>query len=605
MPFIARKTLSETFLERLKTTPKAPAFQYKDGEWRTITYGEFHKECRLVSFGLMGLGIQPGDRVAILSNTRYEWALCDMAILGAKGVTVPIYASNTASDAAYILNDSGARVVIVESAMQLEKLAEKRGELKTVEKIVVMESAGMQSAAAKPDTLSLQALRELGRREETTKTEAFEKNLMSARPDEWVTICYTSGTTGIPKGAILTQDNFASVMEDASVVIGREIKPEAEVIVSFLPYSHIFGKVEHVLGYTFGWKVAYAENLDRLVANLAEIRPTVIFAVPRIFEKAYTRIQNMLLEGSGVKQKLFDWALAVGRRYHSALWENRRPSAADLAQYLIADRLVFSKIQARFGGRMKFAVSGGAPLPREIGEFFEIAGLQLLEGYGLTETTGPTNVNLPGASKLGTVGRPLPDVSIKIAEDGEILIKSRKIFAGYFNKPEATKNVHRDGWYYTGDIGYIDKEGYLKITDRKKDIIVTSGGKNVAPQKIENLAKSQKFVNQFVVHGDRRPYLSALLTLDKDQVIQYANEHQILFSAYSELVKHPKIQGLIQKRVIDPINQQLASYETVKKFIILDEEFTVEKGEITPSLKIRRGIIEKKYQAELDRMYEA
>lgn len=618
MPFITRPTITETFLERVRATPDVVAYQYKPTHpeqgpvnlWKQVTFRQHYDYVKLVSFGLMGLGVQPGDKVVILSNTRYEWPVCDFAILGASAITVPIYASNIPDDVLYILNHADAKVAFVEDAKQLQKILEKRLEkpdcLPRLEKIIVIEASAMSLAArhqnATKDVITLKALEELGRREEAKSPSRFDANLMAAKPEDLITICYTSGTTGVPKGAMITHDGLMSVLEDAVAVIHPYIKPEHEVLLSFLPFSHILGKVESMMLHTFGWRQAFAENLDKLMVNIAEIRPTVMCSVPRIFEKAFNRINSVVDSGPESKRKLFAWAMQAGRRYYQAVWDHRAPTFTEKAEYAAAKALVLNKVAQRFGGRLQFAICGGAPLPREIGEFFQIVGIKVLEGYGLTETTAPVSLNLPDDPRFGAVGKPLPEVQIKIGSDGEILIKSRKVFKGYYKMPKETEETLTEGWFHTGDIGHLDAEGFLHITDRKKDLIVTSGGKNIAPQKIENLARSQKIFSQFVVHGDRRHYLTALVTLDQDQVIKYASENQILFSEYSELIKNPKILALVQ-RTIDELNQQLANFETIKKFVILPADFTIESGELTPSLKVKRGLVNKRYRSELDSMY--
>jgi long-chain acyl-CoA synthetase len=618
MGLITKKTITETFLERVKATPNKVGFQFKPtysemgpiGQWKEVTFKEFYQECRVVSFGLMGLGVKPKDHVVILSNTRYEWSLCDMAILGTGAITVPIYASNTPDDVAYIANHCEAHVIILEDEKQLKKVLDQKIEkpesFPFLEKIVVLDPAAMRLAGQYQEgvknVLTLQALKELGKREEAKDPTRFDRYLSSANSKDLITICYTSGTTGVPKGVMITHDNLMSVLEDCVTIVGKYIDSEDSTVLSFLPFSHIFGKVESLAVYTFGWKVAFAENLDKLMANLGEIRPTLLFSVPRIFEKAYNRITGMVDSGSPIKKKLFQWAFEVGNRYYNAIWNNKSPQLTDALQYEAAKRVVFSKVSQRFGGRLQFAICGGAPLPREIGEFFQITGIRVLEGYGLTETCAPVAVNVPEEVRFGTVGKPLPEVTVKIAEDGEILIKSRKVFEGYYKMESETEKVLENGWFHTGDIGHLDSDGFLKITDRKKDLIVTSGGKNIAPQKIENIAKVQKLVSQFIVHGDQRNYLTALVCLDRDQIIQFANDNQILFSEYSELIKNPKILSLVQ-RIIDDINKQLASFESVKKFVILPNDFTIESGELTPSLKVKRSFVNKKYKAELDSMY--
>lgn len=603
MPILIRPTITETFLERVKLAPDRVAFHHKQlNEWKSVTFRQFHDSVRLLSYGLMSLGIGKGDKVALLSSTRLDWTLADMAILGAGAVTVPIYPSNTPEDVRYILSHSESKAVVVEDSAQLRKILDLK-EAAGVERIIVIEPAAMSAGARDAkNILTLQALEELGKREEGNDPARFERNLREAKPDDLITICYTSGTTGVPKGVLLTHDNLMSALEDATQLLEGAIEPEDQLILSFLPFSHILGKYESLSIHVFGWQEAFAESFDKLPANFQEIRPTLVFAVPRIFEKAFTKITSELAHKPAATQGLFHWAITAGKATFEARWEKKRPRLLDLAQYELADQLIFRQIRAGFGGRLRYAVCGGAPLPKQIGEFFDIVGIRILEGYGLTETCAPIAVNSPHHPRFGTVGKPMPEVAIRIAEDGEILVKSRKVFKGYHRMPEETAAVFKDGWFQTGDIGLIDEEGMLRITDRKKDLIVTSAGKNVAPQKIENLAKSQKLLNQVVVHGDRRNYLTALVTLNRQLIIQYASENQVLFSEYSELVKHPKVVTLVQN-AIDAINSQLASFETIKKFIILPAEFTVEGGELTPSLKIRRRVIEQRYRALLDSMY--
>ncbi len=618
MGFIVRKTITETYLERVKTSPGLIGFQFRPtypemgsvGKWKKVTFKEFHQECRLVSFGLMGLGIQQGDRVAIISNTRYEWSLVDLAILGAGAVTVPIYASNTVEDTAYILEHSEARVALVEDFSQLSKIIEKRAEnpaaFPALEKVVVFEPSAVALALRDgrgfKAALTLQALKELGRREEGRNPTRFEDQLKNAQPSDLITICYTSGTTGTPKGVQLTHDNLMSVLEDCVAVLRKSVRPEAEVVLAFLPFSHIFGKVEAMAIYTFGWKCVYSEGSGQWMSDLMEVQPTLIFSVPRFFEKVYAQIRFKIELSPVHRRRLFDRAFEAGKRYYAAIWTKKRPTLFEQLEFGVAKRLVFQKLAARFGGNLRFAICGGAPLPRELGEFFEIIGVKVLEGYGLTETCAPIAVNSVQETRFGAVGRPLPEVTLKTAEDGEILVKSRKVFSAYYKMPEETAQVLVDGWFHTGDIGYLDSDGFLHITDRKKDLIVTSGGKNIAPQKIENLASAQKVISQFVVLGDRRTYLSALITLDRERVIQFANESQILFSEYSELIKNPKVITWVQK-MVDEINRPLANFEKIKKFIILPNDFTVEGGELTPSLKVRRTAVHQKYQRQLDTLY--
>ena len=604
MPFVIEPTLTRTFLSRVKRTPDRPAFRIKpdpkEDKWKDVTFAQFRDACERVSLGLIGLGIQPGDRVALLSTTRYEWALCDMAILGARAVTVPIYPSSTAQDVALILENSGARALIVEDTLQLRKILSIRDAsplaLPALERILVIEPSAMVHARNHKEISALQVLMELSERERRRGgASAFEKNLLDARPEDLVTICYTSGTTGAPKGVMLTHANFNSVLEDCLALFRDAIDPSREVLLSFLPYSHILGKFESVSLYTFGWTIAFAESTEKLPENFRQVRPTILFTVPRVFEKTWDRIRARLRELPEWQRKVFEATIQAGQEQDKNL--------VNRVAYQAGRTVVMKQIREIFGGRLKFAVCGGAPLPIELARTFDLAGIRILEGYGLTETCAPVTMNPPDAPHFGTVGRPLRDVSLRIADDGEILIRSAKVFAGYYGDERATREALTDGWFHTGDVGHIDAQGYLHITDRKKDLIITSGGKNVAPQKIEHLALARKLLSHIVVHGDGRKFLTALVTLNAEQTIKLAEENQILFSNYAELVKNPRIVSLVQKE-IDELNSQLASYETIKRFRILPQDFTVEAGELTPSLKVRRRIIEKRFKAEFESMYD-
>lgn len=612
MPFIISETVSKTFLDRVNRTPRSIGFEYKvNSEWKQLTFRQFYEQARLLAFGLIGLGVQPTEKVALFSSTRIEWSLFDMAILGTGAITVPIYPSITAEDVAYILEHSESGIVILENATQFRKLQEvlkKRKDqpnlLKHLRKIILIENSALELGE---NILTLQTLKEIGRREEAKNPKQFEQNLRNAQPSDLITICYTSGTTGIPKGVMLTHDNMMSALEDCVSIFSGKVQSNQEVILSFLPFSHILGKFESLAVYTFGWRQAFAEGVEHLSKNLVEIRPTIIFTVPRVFEKAYDQVQQKVLSKPKVVQKLFTEAFEVGQNYSSFLksrkfWEI--PPVSLLAKYQIVDRLVLSKIRKGFGGRLKFAVCGGAPFPEKIGRFFDAAGVRILEGYGLTETCAPITLNAFDSPKFNAVGKPLPEVALRVDDDGEILVRSRKLFKGYYKMPNETAEVMQKGWFHTGDIGFLDDDGILHITDRKKDLIVTSGGKNIAPQKIENRVKAYPLISQFVVYGDRRHYLTALVSLDRQQVIAFANENHILFSEYPELIKHPKIKAKVQQ-ILDEINVHLASFEAIKKFIILPNEFSVETGELTPSMKIRRKVIHEQYQLELNSMYGA
>jgi long-chain acyl-CoA synthetase len=599
MPFITGKTITEIFRKRAEATPHLIGYQFKDTgshHWKTATFREFYAEVKAVTYGLVELGVQPGDRVAILSNTRFEWSMVDMAIVGARAISVAIYPSSTLEDVAFILNNSGAKFLIAENEKQVEKIKNLqnysgRNSIPFLEKIVVIDPY-----QAIPYPL-LSEIKLRGREEEVKKPQLFETHLAQALPSDLIAIAYTSGTTGVPKGAMLTHQNMVSVLEDALAIFSNFSEPESEVVLSFLPFSHIFGKVESMATHVFGWKQAFAEDLDKLLTYLTEIKPTMLLCVPRTFEKAYERIQHRLQDSSIVTKRLYEWGLEVGKQYHETVRAKKLPKPRNFAEYALAKQLVFSKISDAFGGRLRFAICGGAPLQKELGEFFQIAGIKILEGYGLTETAGPVTVNTPEEPRFGSVGRPMPEVSLRIADDGEIEVRSQKVFVGYYPDRETERS-----WFKTGDIGFLDDDGFLHITNRKKDIVVTSGGKNIAPQKIEALLSAHPLIHQMVVLGDRRPYLVALLTLNREKIIQLASERNLLFSEYEELVKNPKIIALVQQ-AIDLANRSLAPYETIKKFMILAQDFTIEEGELTPSLKLKRRVVEANYKGQIDSLY--
>jgi long-chain acyl-CoA synthetase len=611
MPIILRKTITETFLARVKSSSDQIAFQYRDeGKWKRVTFREFYNEVKFASFGLINLGLKQGDRVALISQTRIDWSAIDMAILGARGVTVPVYPSSTEDETAKMLAHSEAKVVFVENAAQLEKILNIRAadpnRLPFLERVIVLEASAMRLAVNPQqnvrDVMTLDALRELGRREEGKNPTRFEENLMAAQPEDLFTLAYTTGTTGDAKGVPLTHENLMSVIEECLERMGDRIHPDNEVTLAFLPFSHVLGRLQSMIFYAIGGTFAFSQSPDRLPQDLIDIKPTLIFAVPRIFEKAYSQIMAAVVSENVVSRKLFDQAMSVGREYHEAFWNRKTPSIKIAGKYLLAKKMVFKHIVDRFGGKLRYAICGGAPLSKELGKFFEIAGIRILEGYGLTETCAPVTLNDPDHPRFGTVGKPLRDVLVKIAEDGEILLRSKKLFKGYYKNDDETREALRDGWFHTGDIGFLDQEGYLHITERKKDLIVTSTGKNIAPQKIETLAKTIKPIHEIVVYGDGKSFLTALVTLDRETLTEYANSHHILFSDYSSLVKNQKILTWVEK-TLDQINARLPSYERIRKFIILSYDFTVEGGELTASLKIRRKVIYERYRKELESLY--
>lgn len=589
------QNLLQVFLQSVRRFDRRPCFQFKKNDkWQTLNWKEVEERVREIAQGLVALGVKKGDAVALFSATRAEWTLCDLGILSLGAVTVPIYQSNTAQQAAYILQNSGARVVFVEGREGCQKVLSEKKVLPSLEKIILISGR----ADGNGETLTLDQLQKNGRDADGIQ---WRKGIDQVRSEDTATFVYTSGTTGPPKGAVLTHGNFIAEIE----ACGRLFDiAERDVSVLFLPLAHIFARVMQFYQIRTGFIHAYAESVDKLVDNIGEVRPSFFVAVPRIFEKIHERVHQQVEAGSPLKKAVFSWAVAVGREISLKRQQKERVGPLLGLQGGLAFLLVFKKLKQRLGGRLRYAVSGGAPLSKEISEFFHAAGILILEGYGLTETTAAINCNTQGDFRFGTVGKAIAGVEEKIASDGEILVKGPVVFKGYFKNPEATRQVlSEDGWFKTGDIGEIDPDGFLKITDRKKDIIVTAAGKNIAPQNIENLLKTVPFISQVVVHGDRRKYLSALVTLNRESIEEFARKEQIQFSEFKDLARHPRIFSLV-KKAIDEKNKTLPSFESIKKFAILENDFSQENGELTPTLKVKRKFVSEKYEKILNQLYQ-
>lgn len=597
---MATDTLARLFWDRVERSADGPAQSFKRGAaWTTLTWREVGSVVREVALGLIALGRQKGERVALLSASRPEWVQADFAIFSAGCVTVPIYPSYPPDLIAYVVNDSEAKTLIVEDPSQLAKALEARGKMPGLEQIVVI--AGYEAPQPPKSVLTWETLRRLGRDAEAAHKSTLAERVATTRPEDLATIVYTSGTTGPPKGVMQTHGNHI-----AAVNASRQSTPVEEgwVHLLFLPLAHSFARLESFLGVTHGLTTAFAENLDRLRDNLPEVRPHFICSVPRVFEKVYAGVLAAAEGGSPAKRKIFRWALGVGRAV-SRHQQRGQPVPAGLElRRRIAHKLVFSKLHARLGGRLVWAVSGGAPLARDIAEFFHAAGILLLEGYGLTETCPALTFNRRDKYKFGSVGQALPGVELRIAPDGEILARGPNVATrGYFKQPDATKEVFEpDGWFHTGDIGRLDEEGFLFITDRKKDLIVTAGGMNIAPQNIENLLKADPFISQVMVYGDRRPYPVALITLNPEELQKFAREHGILVSDPAALARHPQILERVG-RAVEEKNTQLQSYAKVKKFAVLPVDFSLDGGELTPTLKVKRKVVADKYMSVLDELY--
>ena len=590
--------IGRMFLNRVERYGPRTLFKVKrDGRYTNISWNEAAQTAQEFALGLLEAGIEHGDRVSLLSENRPEWAFADLGILSIGAVNVPIYATNTPKQVEYIINDSASRILVVSNEKQLQKALEARPNCPSLEKIVVFEKIG------KTDYPMVQIFEETcGEGAKSDKQDLFKKRLDSVKPTDLASIIYTSGTTGDPKGVMLIHDNFLSNCRSVEQLLPVT---EEDLCLSFLPLSHSF---ERMAGYYVpifsGVTIAYAESVDTVRDNLKEIRPTFMASVPRIYEKFHASVLETVKSGSPLKQKIFDWSFSVGGEMTGCIVGKKNPPASLKLKYKIADALVFKKIKENVGGRLRYFISGGAPLAQEINEFFHALGITILEGYGLTETSPVLTTNTLDEFKFGTVGKPVPDVEIKIAADGEILAKGPNIMRGYFNKPDATAEaLDSDGYFHTGDIGIVDEDGFLKITDRKKDIIVTAGGKNISPQNLENMLKTHPLISNVMVHGDRRKFLSALITVDQEKLEKIAKEQGIEYDSYSDLVKDERITKLIGERV-DAVNSQLARYETIKKWALIEEDFSLEGGELTPTLKVKRKIVTAKYEDVLDSFYE-
>ncbi len=593
------RSVAELFLQRVAGTPDNEAFLHPaDDGWKTLTWKETGVRVRAIASGLRALGLQNEQRVAILAGTRLDWILADLGILCAGGATTTIYPSNTPDECAYIIKDSNTVMVFAENDAQVAKLAAKRAELPQLKQVITLDGKANDDGWV----ITLAQLEEKGRAHDQATPARYEEIARAVRADSLATLIYTSGTTGLPKGVELTHDCW--LYEGQCIEELGLLRPEDRQLL-WLPLAHSFGKVLEVAQFRIGFSTAVDGRIDKLVENLGQVKPTFVAAVPRIFEKVHNKVVAGAKEGGGLKWKIFNWAFSVGRRVSKLRQQRQEPAGLLALQYALATKLVFSKLHARFGGRLKYFVSGSAPLSRDMAEFFHAAGILILEGYGLTETSAATFVNRPGNFKFGTVGPPMPGTEVKIApEDGEILIKGRGVMRGYHNLADATKDtLTEERWLRTGDIGEIDADGFLKITDRKKDLIKTSGGKYVAPQMLEGRFKAIcPFVSNILVHGDNRNFCSALITLDEEAIKKWAGDNGLSGKSYSELAEHPQVRALIEP-FVDQLNQDLPSYETIKKFALLPKDLTQEEGDLTPSLKVKRKVVEKKYKQILDGFY--
>lgn len=570
----------------------------KGGRYVVLSYAHLFERVMMAARGLRKVGVVPGDKVAVFSENRAGWVIADLGIQAARGVTVPIYPTNTADQAAYVINHSGARVVFVSNRIQYQKLLRIRDSIPGVEHVFSFERfMGEKSLPV----MSLYQLSEVSYPLTEEERCAIDADIEGIDPDDVLTIIYTSGTTGVPKGVVLTHGN---VLFDAFNAVEKLGGLSArEVFLSFLPLSHI---LERTAGYYAaimnGCHIAFAESVDKVVENIQEVRPTVMVSVPRLFEKIHSRIYENVHQLPAFKRRLFHWAVTVGRDYVYRRYVRMESLGLVGLKYRLADRLVFAKIRQRFGGRLRYFISGGAPLDKTINEFMWIIGIPTFEGYGLTETSPAITLNAPGALRFGSVGTVLAQTEVKLDVDGELLVRGPQVMRGYYQAPEATSEVFVDGWLRTGDVAQIDDDGFVFIVDRKKELIVTAGGKNIAPQPLENELKLDKYISQAFIFGDRKPYLVALITPNMERLIEFAHHERIDYFDLDDLTANERVHQLYRERV-DLLNARLPSYETIKRIDVLPRDFSIEGGELTPTLKLRRKMIYEKYRERIEVLY--
>ncbi len=578
----AMSSIPGLMLESANRFNKSGAFQFKEsGRWVEVSTSQFAARVETLFHGLGAFGVQAGDRVAILSENRLEWAICDYAIQSLGGIVVPVYPTLSSVQIEHLLKDCEARLVFVSGPETLEKVIVPRKRLPDLKFIVTFDRKTCQ-----PGVLGLETLFNVGRQGVADRPEDFRRAIARLSPEDVATIIYTSGTTGIPKGAMLTHRNLVS-----NVLATLDVLPlnETDVGLSFLPLSHIFQRHVDYAAMSAGATIAYAEGLNKVVDNMTEVRPTFAAGVPRFFEKVRAGILAQVGNGTAARRAVFNWAMR---------------SAPAGAGHRLADRLVFRKIRARLGGRLRWFISGGAALEKEVAEFFFAIGLPILEGYGLTETSPVICFNRPEQARIGSVGKPVGDVEVRIASDGEILVRGSNVMKGYFRRPKETGEALRDGWFHTGDVGVLSGDGFLQITDRKKDLIVTSTGKNIAPQPIENRLKLVPFFENVVLIGDRRNFITALVVPDLDALSAFARANGIPFREPRELLRSETVLELAMREV-EKKTEDLADYEKIRKIAFLESPFTISSGELTPTLKVKRSVVEEKFRARIDELYAA
>ena len=590
-------SMARLFCDRVTATPDAEAFRFPTtAGWESVTWAQADQTVRTLAAGLLALGIRPQDRVAIVSNTRIEWVYADLAIMCAGGATTTVYPTTGGEGVAYIVSDSGARVVFAEDDAQVDKLRQQRQHLADVDRVVTFDGT--------PDgewVLGLQDLLDLGAKHLAEHPTAVDESVAAVQPEHLATVIYTSGTTGQPKGVELPHRCWTYIAAGATTL---DLLFPTDLQYLWLPLAHAFGKMLIAVQLQIGFATAIDGRLDKIVENLAVVRPTFMAGPPRIFEKVHARVVQTIEEEGGLKARLFAWAFEVGDKAGRARLQHRRPDPLTRAKLLVADRLVLSRIRDRLGGRIRFLLSGSAALSDDVARWFYAAGLPVLEGYGLTETSAGTCISRLDELQIGVVGPPLAGTQIKVADDGEIFVHGPAVMDGYHNQPALTAEVlSEDGWLATGDIGHLDDEGRLRITDRKKDLAKTTGGKYIAPQAIEATFKAVcPLASEMIVHADGRNYATALVTLDAEALTQWGRAHDLPTTDYVELTADPAVHAYVGS-CIEVLNSRLNRWETIKDFRVLDHDLSIDDDELTPSLKVRRKVIESRYKSLVDSMY--
>jgi long-chain acyl-CoA synthetase len=592
------RSIADLFLARVTATPDAPAFLHpEEGAWKSLSWRETASRVRELASGLLSLGLSAGDRVAIVSTTRLEWILADLAVACAGGVTATVYPVSTEEDTSFILTDSRSAIVFAEDAAQARRIVSRRDALPCLDHLVLFDA----SAGLPGDAMSLLDLAALGRTWDGAHPGGFEAAAGAAGPSDLATLIYTSGTTGRPKGVELPHDCWLFEIESIGSL---DLLGPSDLQFLWLPLSHVFGKVCVTLGIGFGFPTAVDGRPDRIAANLAAVKPTFVCVVPRIFERVHAKVLEQALAGGRAKAAIFRWALGIGAEVAQRRRDGRRIGAFLEARRRVADALVFERVRRHFGGRLRFFICGSVALAQELTAFFAAFGVTILEGYGLSESTAMTVSNLPDRNRWGTVGIPIPGMEVSFAGDGEILLRGRGVMRGYHGLPDETaRALDPSGWLHTGDIGAFDAAGHLTITDRKKDLIKTSGGKFVAPQHVEGRLKLETpVIAQVLLHGEGRRFCAALISLSEEELLAWARAEGIRDASYADLVRDPRVVELIRRHV-EHVNAHLARYEAIRRWAILPAELKIETGELTPSLKVRRRVVEQRYRDVLEGLY--